>query len=120
MAYKHTCIACGSPCGYTGIFDSADCSNKSCKYAEAEKLEFSGYVQSHFQEAEDKYEAVYRLFEAAERFRYTPKCPVGHEEDGDLPSWCPECQKIEQAGDELFSLIEAELGAKARNDVPNP
>jgi thiol-disulfide isomerase/thioredoxin len=69
---------------------------------------------------EKKYEAVYRLFEAAERFRYTPKCSVGHEEEGDLPSWCPDCQKIEQAGEELFEIIEEELGAKTRSVVPNP
>jgi hypothetical protein len=31
--YKHRCLECGSPCGYTGILNSADCSNPSCKFA---------------------------------------------------------------------------------------
>lgn len=30
------CISCGNPCGYTGLFSSADCSNVNCEYATKE------------------------------------------------------------------------------------
>lgn len=99
MAYKHTCIACGHPCGYTGILNSADCSNPACRY----------YVAEQTKSLDEKYEPVYRIFRAAERFRNAPKCTMGHT---DFPSWCPECNEDERLGEELFDLIQKELGVK--------
>lgn len=43
--YPNKCVACGSPCGYTGLLNSADCSNASCKNAEVTTIPpGGGYV----------------------------------------------------------------------------